>query len=515
MCICVGEELMKPMGSITMHYPFLEEESRDILVQVMANAWNYRDFVLQLAELVYLEKQSYPIAYVAVRHAANDDLEYVDKIVNEYADFAILKPWHLAHRLSSTPAFEPYLEIGGTQNQEYDELFSKSTRTARETQPPDWMLLEMILLEAWVSQSPSPERTQLLEYAEKLTGTNFDLKRYSSYILELQAWDSFQVGHLDAAIILQSSACDIAKKNDDQVQLARVLSMLGNLVKNRDLAESMRLLALSDDICERLDLRSARALNFRQMGLVSKARGEYDDAIKYYLESIRLLESLNRSLYVVPQNLAFTYNFLGDSDEALEWATLSLETTKHAATRIHAVFRMSEALSLLGRLDEAAKYLDQGRDLALKSGSERSMFQLYTAEGFLDRALGNPAAAMQNWERALMIARDIGVRNFQNYALLQLARTELNEVDFSSFNHNDISGLWLFKLEQDALEHDLPGMLVEAYILKARVFLKMARTDEALKILNEALKASEKPGLAMLRARVLNEIELTESYTSS
>jgi tetratricopeptide (TPR) repeat protein len=176
---------------------------------------------------------------------------------------------------------------------------------------------------------------------------------------------------------------------------------------------------------------------------------------------------------------------------------------------------MSEALSLLGRLDEAAKYLDQGRDLALKSGSERSMFQLYTAEGFLDRALGNPAAAMQNWERALMIARDIGVRNFQNYALLQLARTELNEVDFSSFNHNDISGLWLFKLEQDALEHDLPGMLVEAYILKARVFLKMARTDEALKILNEALKASEKPGLAMLRARVLNEIELTESYTSS
>jgi tetratricopeptide (TPR) repeat protein len=291
---------MKPMGSITMHYPFLDEESRQVLNQVMANAWNYRDFVVQLAERICSEKQNLPIVYVAVRHAANDDLENVNMIVNEYTDYALLKPWHLVHRLTSTPAFEPYVEIGGPQTQEYYDLFSEAIRTARETPPPDWMLLEMTLLEAWVSSSPSPERTQLLERAERLMRINFDLKRYSSYIMEFQAWDSFQVGHLEAAIVLKSTACDIAKKNDDQVQLARVLSMLGNLVKNRDLAESMRLLTLADAICERLDLRSARALNFRQMGLVSKARGEYDDAIRHYHESIKLLESLNRSLYVVP-----------------------------------------------------------------------------------------------------------------------------------------------------------------------------------------------------------------------
>ena len=43
---------MKPMGTITKYYPFIDEESRSILDSLMEESSSYNDFVLRLSEVV-------------------------------------------------------------------------------------------------------------------------------------------------------------------------------------------------------------------------------------------------------------------------------------------------------------------------------------------------------------------------------------------------------------------------------------------------------------------------------
>ena len=55
---------MKPIGTITNYFSFLEEETKDVLSSIMDAATNYYDFVLRLGEKVYNEEVSSEVAYI-------------------------------------------------------------------------------------------------------------------------------------------------------------------------------------------------------------------------------------------------------------------------------------------------------------------------------------------------------------------------------------------------------------------------------------------------------------------
>ena len=62
---------MKPLGSITKYYPFLDEETQEVLDSLMASSYNYSDFVHQLVEKVSEDDSNDALIFLAAVHTDN------------------------------------------------------------------------------------------------------------------------------------------------------------------------------------------------------------------------------------------------------------------------------------------------------------------------------------------------------------------------------------------------------------------------------------------------------------
>lgn len=60
--------VMKPIGTITNYFPFLEEETINVLRSVMEEASDYYDFVVRIGNKVCDEDVSLELAYIAALH---------------------------------------------------------------------------------------------------------------------------------------------------------------------------------------------------------------------------------------------------------------------------------------------------------------------------------------------------------------------------------------------------------------------------------------------------------------
>ncbi|MFX1273297.1 MAG: hypothetical protein ACFFAX_16565, partial [Promethearchaeota archaeon] len=84
---------MDPIGTITQYFPFIEDETKAILEEIMQKADDYYDFVLKLGELVLKNDSPIMIVYFAIHHAILA-LEYplIDRIRSKYGEHQILGP---------------------------------------------------------------------------------------------------------------------------------------------------------------------------------------------------------------------------------------------------------------------------------------------------------------------------------------------------------------------------------------------------------------------------------------
>jgi len=60
---------MKPMGTITKYYPFIDEETKDILDALMDESSSYYDFVQRLCEFTLNNEVPVNLAYLATVQA--------------------------------------------------------------------------------------------------------------------------------------------------------------------------------------------------------------------------------------------------------------------------------------------------------------------------------------------------------------------------------------------------------------------------------------------------------------
>ncbi len=144
-------------------------------------------------------------------------------------------------------------------------------------------------------------------------------------------------------------------------------------------------------------------------------------------------------------------------------------------------------MAVLNRHEESQKNLDNSHSLMLETGQEIQLGRHYQISGALELAKGDYLASLDFLEKAQEIGTRYPVKLFQNNVLLDLARAEILHSDQSAAStKSNTPGKWLSMLEKHAIDRDLPGIRMQAALLKSEFYQMNDQLKDAHVTLQEA-----------------------------
>jgi tetratricopeptide (TPR) repeat protein len=477
---------MKPLGTITMYYPFLDSEVCSIIDSIMEESQTYRDFALALGEGVCETDSPIHLAYIAAVHAWQlAELEVMQRIGTKYPDYCILRPWTLHQRMPD--------ETGDRHVQVREAI-----EDAIASEPEDWIIAQLHQAsEGFLG--PMTGFNQLIKDAGKLLADRPELECFKPGFHNLSCWIHAMEGNTRKAVSEIRVGLEIARKYDDRHRLLKLLTDLANLTKNSDVRSALVHLEDAYLLCTELDSRYDKSVILNEMGLVSTILGEYDLALKCHLDSVRMEESEGSLGYFASLNLSHAYLNLNDGHRALAWAESAMERVEPVGT-IWSHLTMARSLIALESLEDAAHHLEVAKFMALKSGYESVLGQYYYVSGLYEKAMEEPETAIQTLEQALDIYERQNILLYVVYCLLALSEAELAAAKVSDADFDaDTSGPWMSRLGRLAEDRDLPGIMMLHALLKADLQFIQSRKGAAKETLEKALTFSDTSGVRSLR----------------
>ena len=478
---------MKALGTITMYYPFIDGETKDVVEITMNEASSYYDFVIRLSDRVCETETSEILAYLATVHAHRlSATAVVARIAEKYNDSLKIRAW--------APSI---------QKLSCEEMMSEFEHIIQSIED-DWILAEIYVRRLWNSRYLAPliESERDIQEIEKFLEENSNLECFSSNFQTLMCDWHLLRGNLDAANECYKKTMEIAEKYDDQYQISSLISIYTSWSRTYDAQEALTLQEEGYIIAKSFDAPEFIAESKADIGRIFEALGEYDLAILAYLDSLEGYE-------IDPPNspafcLSRVYCELCDGEKALEWIDTAFELAGPVAFDTPFLLsQRAEALVIQGYLEEAAEYLDLSHKVSLKSGRTGHLATKGVADGYYELAQDNPLAAIEVMEPCLDHLIQIPVSIYINRLLIGLARAE-NAANASGLV--ETSNKWLTRLGQYAKEKKLPGILMIHALLKAESLSTQGLTTSALSILEEALSIGNSPSLRTLTERIHTKI---------
>ncbi|MFW9911410.1 MAG: tetratricopeptide repeat protein [Candidatus Thorarchaeota archaeon] len=488
---------MKPLGTITMYYPFFESETRSVIETISNSSSSYREFVLNLASKASEEPVPLHLVYIAARHAWQlSEADTMQRIAEAHGENAIIRPWTFHQRIQS----ESEGEVAQIRESIEDAIAAK---------PEDWIVVQL----PQVCEGFLGLLTELSGFVEdigNILANNPDLECFKSGLHNVKCWLYVMDDDLKSAISEIELGLEIARKFDDRYRVMRLLIDLANLTKNSDVRSALGYLESAHLICTELETKHDESVILNEMGLASTILGEFDLAMECHLNSFRIEEHEGRSGYFAALNLSHAHRNLDDHLGALSWAESALQSAV-PGEKIWSHLAMARSLSDLGTLDKAAHHLDVAKELSLRSGHETVLGQYYYVLGLYELATGVPETALQTLVQALDIYERQNILLYVVYCLLALTEAELAIARKNpSTADADSSGPWMSRLRKLAADHDLPGIMICHNLMKSEFQLLQGRADSARESLQDALAVQDSPGMKTLRKKVLSKIHLLE-----
>jgi tetratricopeptide (TPR) repeat protein len=482
---------MEPIGTITMCFPHIDEETRSILQSLMNDAENFADFTECLCDRVCAEASSPLLEYFAVYFAFSMDY------------YILLDRLDSAGKVSDLAS--PLLLIAKVRRGEdvsWDDL-RKSVKLALMAAPNDWIACHLYLNWRVIADLCYPECDVDIRPIEAIASSvekNTDLTYFKTILLTIKARGHMRESKYKEAVDQLKQALTIARKFDDQCLVADLLGNIAGYIKQTDVKQAIDLLVSSRELSERLGLQAHIGLLLNSLGHIMQFRGELDAAIEYQLDCKTIRESFGLPQPIMNSIIASLYNQFGKGEEAFQQAKTALDL-RSSAVRIfplpHA--QMAWALINLGRYDDAEAELATTHELATKSGSLEDMIWAQLVEGLLDKAERNFDSANLIFKEVLDGSEDNPILLFQNICLLNLTEIEIEMLTDEFLKKNsDLSGFWMEKLVEHAEKNDLPGIAARALLLKAELRRRQGRVDEVRKILKEVQKTAKAPSMKYL-----------------
>ena len=458
----------------------------------MKNSENIRDFVQRLGKHVCSEESSEELAYFAMLQAFYVGGFEVGEIMDCYSDSLLIRPYYLKK-----------------------EEKLRALDAALAANLPDWIrihLHEFRWLNAADYSVGSVIEDDALDKIDELIRNNNDLICFEPLLLHYRGQRYENEGKTNEAIECYEYSLELCQEQNDVIFTANESVKLAYVLRNFDARKAIEYLDTAEAMSAHHGYSSREWAIPNIRAGCHNTRGEFDLAIRYYLEALERLSQM--SVYAAPRflahNLSSMFIRVGKYDDALEWANMALDSVHFISTnptaQPSAHLKMANALIRLGRIDESKSHLDIARSSIMKLGKERALLELYSVEGLLERTEGNSEASMDTARKNLEISERIHLQHWINHCLLELA--ELEVMQFTHFDNTmDNIGPWLSLLEETSRERDFPGYLGLALILKAKLRLNQGRTSNAYRILRKAIEISKNPGTQFLKEKIASLVQ--------
>ncbi|MBY8999019.1 MAG: hypothetical protein KGD60_14930 [Candidatus Thorarchaeota archaeon] len=484
---------MKPMGTITKYYPFIDEETKTILGSLMDESNSYYDFVQRMSIKVLKEEVPVNLAYLAAGHVWWCRIEETKNLIQEkYKNVPCIRPWVFPHN-----------SIERDQVMYHDAVVEAIDKVL-DSSAEDWMETELHLLHTFYHW-PLGDVPSLLEPVEKakvLIEANPLLNCFEPLICAFKGLAKRREGYTKDALIVYQRGQELAEVHDDSLYMYMNLLEQADTLVALNIQESLARFEELYDLALDLEVPYFTGEVLHDSGVAFETAGEYDLAISSHHEKMKAygMEDIPDAF---PSRI---YSSLGDGQKALEVINRYFEYAEPVETLVFHLWK-AWALALVDRLEEAERTLDTAHSLIIKSGSERTLGNYFHFSGVVELRRGDFLAALDLFEKAWDIAERIPAGTNQNRALFDLARVEILLSNHSKDSTKVVvPGKWLCKLENFAVEHDLPGIRMQAALLKSEFYQSQGQLRDALGTLQEALEISDSLGVKTLRKRISDRI---------
>lgn len=482
---------MEPLGTITMCLPYVDKETHETLLSMMKEAENFADFTEKLNTLACTQSTTKLTEYFAFFFPFHiNDYQLTDKLISAGKAPDLAAPLVLVckYRRGDLVLWEDMLQA-----------LIKALKAA----PNDWVATHIYTKWRYYVEFHFPESdtdVKPIQRIEERVNEDKNLEYFKSYLLRFEAIKCMLNMSVREEIELIEQALTIARKYDEQVVIADLLSALSEAVPDEE--RGIELLRASTELSERLGYRYKIGHNRFRLGNKLGNRGEFNSAVENILEFTRVRESLDLPVITPNGYLAAWYNIMGDGVNALKRTEAALEAIQESR-RLTSYMLAQKAWALvnLGRNDEARVNLEISRELAVKSGVAWYWF-VYNqlAEGILYKAEGNFDGGIVAFEDVLQYPGVAAVPSLQAICLINLTDIEIERA--SPDDVGDSSGQWMEKLEEFVETRKSPGFEARLLLLKARLCQKQGRIDEAQSILRRVRQIAEAPSLKYLNSLI-------------
>lgn len=499
---------MEPTGTVTKYYPLVDKETRNALDSLMHNSENFYDFLVRLGEKVCSEDVPLSLAFLAtVWSRLARVVETEDRLVERYKDTGVIRPWTL-------PRMSP---LEGTRLQ---TKMIKALDDAIASEPEDWVLMHLHL-RSITAQAATPEGMEAYEAAKKLLEETPRLECFKTDILLADARIKDYEGDTRGALELYQDVLERARMQDDQWLIVTLLLDIGKKIALTDFQRGMELVNEAYRISRKLAIPVLMRKTLDSMSSISHKLGEYDLALRSMFDAVEEKTSPRYTDSHFPLDVSMVYSDLGDGKEALNWALMFDDPEGkhgHPSLSVHGCpdITMARALLLLKRTGEASKHIDSLKEIAFKSGWEPWLAGYYLVSGQHEIATGDIANGMQLVQSALEIYERLDMQTSINRALIALTNAEIlaYKINDSISDPRD-SGPWMIRLEKEATEKRLTGILMQHALLKADFRMKLNQIDAARETLESALEISNQPTVKSLREQILDQLKELARVSSS
>ncbi|MGY5852902.1 MAG: hypothetical protein RTU92_04985 [Candidatus Thorarchaeota archaeon] len=466
---------MKPIGTITMYFPFMDSKTREIILTLMNNASNYHDFVHDLNQMVCEVETTELCVFFATHHAAVlFNFNLLERIAKIFGNLLIIRP-----NLFIASALQGRKEDLNKAREAADEVISSN--------PPEWVQLEMNVTKLEAEMLSHPDvlyDDSTINTIYSILDRNPSLDFFNSRVYHTLVTQHLRDGTLEDAIQYIDNAISNAEIHDDLNRLARLYRTKATTIQHSDMKQSVELLLKSLEIMEVMGDIDGLGITIFHLSKIEAIRGEYDQAINHNLRIVTLRQSIGRPIHTVALTVSTLFNMTNNADAGLEWARMAEEEFA-PSHKPRAILNQAWSLIIQRNHTEAVYIIDSVREAVFKSGNESHLAAFYLVNGFLEMIEEDHYNAAVNLEQALDIYEKHGSLMSANICSYYLAANEVYSIESSTSAIDSNVGPWLSLLEEKAVSDDLPGILGKALVLKTKLFFYQGKNAEAQVLLEQ------------------------------
>jgi tetratricopeptide (TPR) repeat protein len=479
---------MEPIGTITTYFPFIDEKTKKVLENIMTEASDYYDFVHRLCEKVLKDDSPILLVYFAIHHSILAmDYKLIEMIREKYEGHQVLGP-----NLFISSAYQGTVEDVKKVHELADAVLA--------SEPEDWLALEMNFMKFEADMRNYPQimyHTSIMDRICELIDSDPRFGFYEIVLNDYLAIRAHADGDSEERIRCIDKGLELAEKFDDRIRLVYFLTRKAHIISDSNRKESKKLLEQAYQIVDSsLGTPAFFAEIIDRLSALDSIRGEYDSAIRRYLQVVSIRERAGLNTGNASLALSTLYNVIGEYESGLEWGQMAQAQFKSRPYLINrATLNQIWSLILLKRQTEAQVLLDTSRESIMKSGDESQLAWLNFVTGVLETEQGDFQLASSSIEEALRIYEQQGWA----YQIQLIFLHHLAKIDVFSSQSPDAITPSLAILEDKAVSEDLPGIFGQVLLLKADIAIKNNDDAQLREIVQQLRELSENEKLKFLQ----------------